>query len=492
MTVRERTDAAKGKRVRVFSRTCAVLVLALLSLGATGRDSPLVGAVKASDAATVRALLQQKVDGGSADIDGTTALHWAVHHDAPDIVDLLLAAGFDAAAANRYGATPLSLASERGNAAIIERLLGVGVDSNAAARDGETALMMAAGAGQADAVEVLLRHGADANATEDQRQQTALMWAAHRNAATAAEVLIRAGAHINARSAGGFTPLLFAVRAGHIDTTRALLAAGAEVDDAFPDEGPSALVLAIINAHYELAAELLDAGADPNADGRGWTALHQVAYTRRPNLGLSDPGPVPTGTVSSLDLVDRLVAHGADVNARQTKERELKRGLNDRNILNRVGATPFLLAAKHADAPLMRRLVAHGADPLLTNEDGTTPLMAAGGVGIWVVGENAGTNEEALEAVQLALELGGDVNAVDDYGYTALHGAAHRGAPAIVQLLAERGAKLDAQLTRTNPKRGGAKEGWTPLTIAEGVFYANTFKRSFETTALLRELIVEQ
>ena len=491
MTGRERTDDAKGKRVRVFSRTCAVSVLALLSLGATGRDSPLIDAVKASDAATVRALLQQEVDVGGTDIDGTTALHWAVHDDDPDIVDLLLAAGVDAAAANRYGATPISLACENGSAAIIERLLKAGADPNTALADGETALMTAARTGRPDAVTVLLRYGAEVNAKERQRGQTALIWAASENNAAAADALIHAGARIDWRSTGGFTPLLFATRAGHIETTRVLLEAGADVNDTLPD-GTSALALAIINAHYELAAVLLDAGADPNADRQGWTALHQVAYTRRPNIGLADPGALPTGTVSGLALVSRLVERGANVNARQTRERQLKNGLDDRNILNRVGATPFLLAAKHADAALMRALVAYGADPLLTNEDGTTPLMAAAGVGIWVVGENAGTNEEALEAVQLALELGGDVNAVDGYGYTALHGAAHRAAPAIVQLLAERGAKLDAQLTKTNPKRGGAKEGWTPLTIAEGVFYANTFKRNFETAALLRELLAKR
>ena len=478
--------------MRALSGVWVVPVLGLLSLGATGHDLPLVDAVKASDAATVRALLQQEVDVGGTELDGTTALHWAVHYDDLDIVDLLLAAGADVAAANRYAVTPLWLACENGNRTIIERLLDAGADANTASTDGETVLMTAARVGRADAVKSLLRHGADVNAKEVQRQQTALMWAAHRNNAAVSDLLIRFGAKTDARSAGGFTPLLFAVRAGHIDATRVLLAAGADVDDALPDHEPSALMLAIINAHYELAGVLLDAGADPNADAQGWTALHQVAYTRRPNVGLSDPGPVPTGTLSSLDLVDRLVAHGADVDARQTKERKLKRGLNDRNILNRVGATPFLLAAKHADAKLMRRLVAHGADPLRANEDGVSPLMAAAGVGIWVVGESAGTNEEALEAVQLALELGGEVNAVDDYGYTALHGAAHRGSPAIVQLLAERGAKLDAKLTKTSPIRNGAKEGWTPLTIAEGVFYANTFKRNFETAALLRELIAEQ
>ena len=117
--------------------------------------------------------------------------------------------------------------------------------------------------------------------------------------------------------------------------------------------------------------------------------------------------------------------------------------------------------------------------------------MAAAGVGIWNVGESAGTNEEALEAVKLALELGGDVTAVNDYGYTALHGAAHRGANAIVQLLVDKGARLDAKLTKAGGGNLGWKEGWTPLIIAEGVFYANSFKRYPETAALLRRLMKE-
>jgi ankyrin repeat protein len=470
-------------------RAWLIPLLGLLSLGATGRDVPLVEAVKAHDAAAVRALLQQSVDVNLAELDGTTALHWAVHGDDLDTVELMLRAGAEATATNRYGVTPLSLACENGNAAIIGRLLNAGADPNTTLADGETALMTAARAGRPDAVTVLLRYGAEVNAKERQRGQTALIWAASENNAAAADVLIHAGADIDWRSTGGFTPLLFATRAGHIETTRVLLEAGADVDDTLPD-ATSALGLAIINAHYELAVALLDAGADPNADGQGWTALHQVAYTRRPNIGLSDPGAVPTGMVGSLDLVSRLVEHGADPNARQTKERQL--GLDDRNILNRVGATPFLLAAKNADAALMRALVANGADPLLTNEDETTPLMAAAGVGIWVVGESAGTNAEALEAVQLAFELGGDVKAVDDYGYTALHGAAHRGSVAIVRFLADEGATLDATLTKTSVRGSGGKEGWTALTIAEGVFYANTFKRSFETAALLRDLLEQR
>ncbi len=216
----------EGVRVNVQSRVCLLLLAGLFSFGATGRDLPLIEAVKAKDPATVRSLLQRHVDVDGSEPDGTTALHWAVHHNDSDIVALLLEAGAGVTATNRYGVTPLALAGENGNRAIIDRLLNAGADPNTASADGETVLMTAARAGRADAVKSLLRHGADVSATEVQRQQTALMWAAHWNNADVSELLIRFGAKTDARSTGGFTPLLLAARAGHIETTRALLAAG--------------------------------------------------------------------------------------------------------------------------------------------------------------------------------------------------------------------------------------------------------------------------
>ncbi len=478
-----------------------VLLLTVVTLGAAGRDVPLVDAVKKSDMAAVHALLQQPVDVNAAEPDGTTALHWAVHLDDLETTDLLIRAGATVTAANRYGVVPLSLACENGNAVMIERLLNAGADPNAIVADGETALMTVARTGNADAVRVLLARGADVNAKDSWRGQTALMWAAIENNAAAAQVLLEAGADVHARSnfapaaqrqigqrpgggEGGFTPLLFAVRGGHIETARVLLAMGANANDTLPG-GMNTLVVAVVNAHYELAAFLLDEGGDPNADAQGWTALHQLVWTRRPNRGFAQPGPVQTGSLDSLDLVDELVAHGADVNAQQTQEPTDRY----RNQLDRIGATPFLLAAKSADVDLMRVLLANGADPLLPTADNSAPLMVAAGVGIWNVGESPGTNAEALEAVKLALELGGDVTAANDNGYTALHGAAHRGSPAIVQLLVDKGAQLDAKVTKSGGGASGWYEGWTPLIIADGVFYAGSFKRSLEVAALLRQLM---
>jgi ankyrin repeat protein len=448
---------------------------------------PLVDAVKQTNAAAVRTLLDRRVDVNAAEADGTTALHWAVHRQDAGTLELLISAGANVKAANRYGVTPLALAAEGSDASIVDRLLEAGADANTVVADGQTVLMAAARTGNVSAIKALLAHGADVRAKERWRGQTALMWAAADGNVAAARLLVEAGSDLNSRSTGGFTPLLFAVRGGHIETTEALAAAGGNVNDALPD-GTSALVLAVMNAHYQLALRLVEAGADPNAAQQGWTALHQLAWTRRPNRGFANPGPVPTGRLSSLALVTELVARGANVNARETKEP--KDGY--RNLLARAGATPFLLAAKSADVDLMRALVANGADPLLATDDHTTPLMAAAGVGIWAVGESPGTNDEAFEAVKVALELGGDVRAVNDFGYTALHGAAHRGATAVVQLLAERSAKLDAALTKSGGGGVGWKAGWTPLAIADGLFYANTFKRYPETAALLRRLMQER
>jgi ankyrin repeat protein len=157
--------------------------------------------------------------------------------------------------------------------------------------------------------------------------------------------------------------------------------------------------------------------------------------------------------------------------------------INDgqRNYQNRIGATAFFLAAKHADLPMMRLLAERGGDPLIKTEDGTTALAAAAGVGIWNVGESARTNEEAFEAVKLAYELGcKDINAADDFGYAPLHGAALRGSPEIIQFLVDKGANLEAKTK---------DEGWTPLRIADGVYYTGTVKRAREAGALMRRLL---
>jgi ankyrin repeat protein len=444
-------------------------------------EPAIVAAAKAGDLARIRALLREKVDVNQPEADGTTALQWAVHRNDRQAIELLLGAGAAADAANRYGVFPLHLAAVNGSAPVIERLIRAGANPNGALPEGETALMTATRSGNVAAVKMLLAHRADANAREAWKGQTALMWAAVDNHADAARALIEGGADVNAASAGGvFTPFLFAVRGGHIEVARVLLDAGVDVNGALPD-GTSALTLAVMNAHYQLAAMLLDRGADAKSDTQGWTALHQIAWTRRPNYGYNLPGAVPTGSVDALDLARKLVQQGAAVNAPQTKEPRD----GNRNMLNRIGATPFLLASKAVDLPLMRTLLDLGADPALPNVDGTTPLMVAAGVGIWAPGESPGTEEEALAAVQLLLEVGGGrVTDIDKNGNTALHGAVLRaGSIPLVKLLVSRGAKLDVKNTK----------GWTPLTIADGVEYTpDIFKRYPETAAVLRAMMKDQ
>src|SRR5262245_32941610 len=457
-----------------------VLLLALLGAGPSA-DLTLVQAVKNGDATTARALLKQKADSNGAEPDGTTALHWAVRGGNVENVDLLIRSGAKVAVANRYGVTPLSLACATGNAAIVERLLTAGADPNGALADGETALMTAARTGSAETIKALVARGANVKAREKRKGQTALMWAAAENNVAAIRALIEAGADVNEKSTGGsFTPYLFAVRAGHVDAARALVDAGVDVNQSMPD-GTSALVLAVINAHYELAGALLDKGANPNADKQGWTALHQIAWSRRHNAGFNLPGPVATGGLDSLELVRKLVQKGANVNARMT--REPKDG--NRNQLNRIGSTAFVMAAKSDDVPLMRALLDNGANPALTTDRGTTALMAAAGVGIWAPGENPGTHDEALNAVKLALDAGGGtVNDVDQDGETALHGAVYRGgAIPVIQFLIDKGATLDAK----------NKKGWTPVVVADGVEYTPAvLKRYPEAAALLRKTLRER
>ncbi len=454
----------------------AVLLLAA-TVGATAAraaETPLIDAVKERDAEAVRRLLADSVAVTGTEADGTTALHWAAHYDQLDIAALLLDAGAAVDATNRYGVTPLALASLNGSTPMVLRLLEAGADPNRANPEGETPLMTAARTGNGAAIDALLSHGADVDAVEGWRSQTALMWAAAQNQVTSVERLLAAGADPNARSERGFTSMLFAAREGNVDVLEPLVRGGGNVDDVLPGRGMSSLVLAVFNAQYDFARALLDLGADPNAAENGWTALHQVVWTRRPNLGRNPPFPVPLGELDALDMVRELAAAGADLDARQT--REPRDG--NRNLLNRIGSTAFLQAAKVADVEMMQLLVDLGADPSIPTEEGATPLMAAAGVGIWKIGENPGTNEEALAAVELAWGLGNDVNAVDANGDTALHGAIHRGADNIVRFLVEKGANIDA----VNEK------GWTALSVAQGVFYPNTFNRHPELVDLLMQL----
>src|SRR5947207_14210944 len=350
--------------------------------------------------------------------------------------------------------------------------------------------MTAARTGKVGAVKALLSRRAVVDAKE-RRGQTALMWAAADGHAAVVELLLKAGADFRTPLPdSGFTPLFFAVREGRTEVVRALLKAGADVDESMqprktagkgPRKGTSALILAVENGHFDLALTLLEAGADPNDQRSGFTALHAMTWVRKPNRGDGDdgdPSPIGSGNLSSLQFVKKLVEHGADVNAR------LKNGKSGPGLYNKLGATPFLMAAGTADTAYMRLLVELGADPLPGNADHCTPLIAACGVGIGgaEADEVAGTEPEVLEAAKLALEFGADVNAVDANGETAMHGAAYKNMPKVIQFLADQGAKIEIW-NRTN------KYGWTPLMIAEGHRPGN-FKPSAETIAAIHRVML--
>ena len=480
-----------------LTRVSVAALILCASAGTAGAQSSLVDAIKAGDTAGVRALLDARADVNATQQDGTAPLHWAVDRDSPEIVQMLIRAGANVKAANRYGATPLWLASVNGNARTIAMLLEAGADASAANADGETSLMVASRTGKPDAVSALLARGADPNAKESWRGQTALMWAAAEGHATVIDMLVAKGADLRARSNAGFTALLFAAREGRLAAVEALLKAGADMNDSLPvrrrgpqaggqtpappappEVGLNAFLLAAANAHYELAGWFLDRGADPNAAPQGYTALHQVSWVRKAGIaGSNNPAPQGSGNMDGLTFVRKLVAKGARLNERVTKRPSM--GVT---TLNSIGATPFLLAARTADAPLMKVLAELGADPLLANEDGSTPLMVAAGLGTNAPGEDPGTEPEVLEAVKVALDLGNDLNAVDKNGETAMHGAAYKHVPSVVRYLSEKGARLEVW-NRPNSK------GWTPLKITEGVQRGMNIVSSPPTAAVIREVM---
>jgi ankyrin repeat protein len=476
------------------------------ALAAAPPDRRVVNAVKAGDRNAVRALVTQKVDVNTPEVDGTTALHWAVRADDRETVELLLRAGAHAQFANRYGVTPLSVAALNGSAVIIDLLLQAGADPNTTLPEGETILMRAARTGKAEALKVLLARGADVNAREGWHRQTALMWAVSENHPASVKLLIESGADVNAVSAvldgeprkdvidgrtakdgtalqalhttfpkGGLTPLLFAARQGAVECARALIEAGADVNHADPD-GITPLVLAIINGHYDVAALLIDRHANVNAaDPGGRTALWAAVDMHTLEYSLNRPPPPEVDQHDSLDIVKLLLERGANPNA------ALRRAVRGRKVnatnhgLLGPGATPLMRAATHVDVAALKLLLAHHANPNLTTQNRTTAFMLASGLG-WRDQYSDGSETDAIEFLTIGLERGADVNAANDQGNTALHGAAERGSTTVIEFLLAKGARLDAR----------NKQGQTPLDIALG------FAPVRETAAaLLREQMIK-
>jgi ankyrin repeat protein len=454
-------------------------LVAVTPCAALAADTPLVAAVKRGDADGVRRAIAQRADVNEADATGTTPLHWAAEANQLDVARQLLGAGAKARAANRYGATPLYLAAVNGSVAMTKLLLASGADPNATLPEGETVLMTAARTGVAEVAGVLIEAGAKVDAAEKLYGETALHWAAAENHSQAIRLLLSRGANADGRSAtqsfprrrsgqsvlalGSWTPLMYAARQNAHDAARALVAGGAKLDEVDPD-GATALVIAIINAHYDMAALLVDAGANPNVvdNEAGMGPLYALADMSRLAVGHGRPNPKVAGSVPAVELARRLLEHKADPNAALKATTFQRHHTAGDGALGR-GATPLMRAAKSGDIAMMRQLLAAGADPRAQLANGGTALMLASGLG-WRNGSPAapsydqGTDGEATQAIDILLGLGVRLDATNQQGDTALHVAVTgRGSPTIVRHLIARGADLAAK----------NKRGQTPLDAAK-------------------------
>ncbi|HTY93314.1 MAG TPA: ankyrin repeat domain-containing protein, partial [Steroidobacteraceae bacterium] len=441
---------------------------------------PIVAAAKADQRETVAQLIERGENVNAAEADGTTALHWAAYHDDLPLIRRLLQAGAKVNVVNDYGSTPLSEAAERADPESLRLLLAAGADVESPNADGQTALMTVARTDVVEAAQVLVAHGANVNASEKWRGQTALMWACAQSRPAMVRFLIAHGALVNARSTvrewprrvtaeprpqnrplGGLTPLLFAAREGCAACAAELIKAHADLEMADP-EGITPLVMSILNAQFDTAAVLIKAGANVNTwDMWGRAPLYSaVDYNTTPRGGR--PDRPSSDRTTALDVIDMLLQRGANPDM-QLKlfppYRSLGQDRGGDGMLT-VGTTPLLRAAKAGDSASMRLLLAHGAKADLPNSLGITPLMAAAGIGSTTIDIRARFRNEqkCIAAAKLLLAAGVDVNATNNNGQTALHGAAQAGWNGFVQLLADHGAAINAK----------DHFGSTPLDVAQG------------------------
>ncbi len=459
------------------SRITSVAILAAtVSTASAQADLRLVAALKNQQSTTARALITQRVDVNAPDADGSTPLQWAAHWNDLEMVTALLAAGAKPTVANRYGVTPLHEAATIGSAAVVSALLRAGAKPDAAYGEGETALMLAARSGNLDSVKLLLEANADVNAAEKFRGQTALMLAANENHAAVVKALLAAGALPNTRSVeytfqkltggaggiihdrpqGGITALMLAARQGALEAGTALVAGGADLTLEEPQYGFTAMQTAIFNGHYAFAKMLIEKGAPVN-DGSLYIVIEMrnlAKYTNRPNPPETENG------VGHLDVLKLLVEKGADVNARYTKTVPPRQAQGNINVA--PGSTALYRAVRSIDLASVKLLVDAGANPSLALTDGSTPLMAAAGLGAPRGGDEevteAGDRNDPVDVMKVLVDKGADVNAANDAGMTPMHYAVQRGVDRIIEYLASKGARFDVK----------NKQGRSPADLARG------------------------
>ena len=503
------------------ARATLLLILATAVTTAAAAAQPaaptIAEAAERGDVATVRALLKKRADINAPSADGTPALHWVVRLQDVAVARQLIKAGADVNKANRYGVLPLHIAIENNDLVMVKLLLSAHANPNASNSAAETSLMLAARGGNVDVAKALLDKGATVDAQDPEYKQTALMFAARSGSEPIVRMLIERGANVNAQTRtgqtpkfrtpasnsgskgagivrggwpergerdptpGAKTPLLYAAREGHQDIASLLLAHGAELEKADAD-GITPLLTAILNGRLELANLFIQKGANVNAsDWYGETPLWSAVDIR----DLDVPGPTRDNGVdrkAAFALIQTLLDRGANPNARTKESPPQRRWITRLGSLSWVdftGQTPFLRAALAGDVEVMQLLLDHKADPNIKTFNGTTPLMAAAGVN-WTVSQTYDEGpEKLLAAVQLAQSLGNDVNAANDMGITALHGAANRGSDDIIRFLVAKGATLGV----------ADKQGRTEITWARGVFLATHPPAAKPTTlALLQQL----
>lgn len=481
------SDRFNFKRLAVFGRAALVAPLFLLNSvngqslnGADNQALDLLAALKAGDEHSAQVLLDGIRNVNATEADGTTALHYAVRNNDIDMIRELLRKKADVNVRTRYGITPVYLAAQNGSAEAMALLLKAGANPNELYREGETVLHTAARTGEYKTVELLLKAGANIDAREQWHGQTPLMWAMAQKHPELLPLLLKYGADVNATSnveewerqvtmeprdkwlpPGGMSPLLFAAREDCVACIEPLVKAGANINATTP-KGISSLLIAIINGHYDAAYALAEAGADVNiSDDTNRSPLYAAVDF---NIMRESNRPSPdvfTNEHTAFELIELLIAKGADVNVQLSKappfRLKLDRGTDGMLV---AGTTPFLRAAKSADVPVMKLLLEHGSDPQLSTAQGINPLMTAANLAT-KESDTTGrykTQQQIIEAIQICLDQGLDVNAKANDGRTAIFGAATFGLDEVIQFLHDHGAIVDYK----------DKQGLGPLDAAMG------------------------